>query len=60
MLTNLKLTNLKLKTQLDRRTGWAGDYRRSRKGVDKIGAKRRETANGSPKSEKSESINGFF
>jgi len=30
------------------------------KGVDRIGAKRRETAAGSPKGEKSESINGFF
>ena len=31
-------------------------YRRSRKGVDRIGAKRRETAAASPKGEQSESI----
>jgi hypothetical protein len=34
-------------------------YRRSRKGVDRIGAKRRKIANGSRKGEHSESINGI-
>ena len=52
---NLKLTNLKLKTQLDRRTGFAGGGERGV--LDRIGAKRRKTAAGSPKGDRTESIN---